>query len=638
VHSQSRTELGELRLGDSGSLRAIDEVGARILGFTSASECLAASHGQVFATEPDTGAALAVFDGAARMTAACRGPAGSRRCQLYARGDGREVVALFAPLDRRGDEELPRSRDELDERVAVRTDELQQATDRLARARERAEALLRESEARFRHLADALPQIVWTALPTGEIDYVNAPGAEYAGVRPEQAFEHGWLDFIHPEDAPRIWSEWKRATRWGDTLDTEYRLRRHDGVYRWQLVRALPLRDAQGGVVRWFGTSTDVEEQKLAQQAMQEEDRRKNDFLAMLSHELRNPLTPVRNAVYLLRRAPPGSPAHDRAVTIVERQVALMVRLIDDLLDLSRITHGKILLKPERFDLVEVVRALLDDRSESLQADGLLLVATLPDRPLWVEGDVARVAQAVGNLLENAQRYTDRGGTVRIEAHAEYGEAVVLVQDSGLGLSREALQRIFIPFVQAREPVAGARGGLGLGLSLVKSFAELHGGSVEARSEGEGRGSTFTLRIPLAGELPATAALGSPPISRTTFLRRRILIVEDNPDAAESLRLMLELDGHHVEVVSSGEEGVVRARAAHPDIVLSDIGLPGISGYDLARALRAEPRLETHLVAVTGYGQAKDREEALRSGFEHHLTKPFDHRLLHQLLAELEPR
>jgi CheY-like chemotaxis protein/two-component sensor histidine kinase len=320
-----------------------------------------------------------------------------------------------------------------------------------------------------------------------------------------------------------------------------------------------------------------------------------------------------------------------------------MVRLIDDLLDLSRITHGKVLLKKERIDLVAVVRSLLDDRRESLEADKLVLELALPQEPLWVKADLSRAAQAVGNLLDNAQKYTSSGGVVRVEVRAEGGEAVVIVKDSGVGLSPAALQRIFVPFVQVGDPAAGRRGGLGLGLSLVRSLAELHGGSVQADSEGVGRGSVFTFRIPLAGSPAAAGAL--PPPTRDATAEspegregRKILVVEDNADAARSLQLMLELDGHHVEVVSSGEEGLTRARTMQPDVVLSDVGLPGISGYALARALRADPAVGAHLVAITGYGQVEDREEALSSGFEHHLTKPFDHHLLHQLLAELRPR
>jgi PAS domain S-box-containing protein len=742
-------------LNRDGALLAVDEVGARILGFNTSADCLAELRGQAFATEVGSGAEVSVLGGAAGFVADCRAAGGgTRRCRLYARNDGRGIDALFAPLDlelassllagivdalpnpifvkdtdhrwiilnnsccrlighpreellgrsdfdyfpraeaevfwakddevfttgqtneneelitdsagevhiiltrkslhyddqgrplllgvitditerKRMEEELRRSRDELDQRVAARTGELRRANAQLAHdiaERQRAEELLRDSEARFRHLADALPQIVWTALPSGEIDYINSRGSEYAGAPTEIGLQYGWLEFVHPEDRERVVGRWAHSVRTGEVYECEYRLRRQDGVFRWHLVRGLPLRNAHGCTVRWFGTATDIEDQKQAQEAMQEEDRRKNDFLAMLSHELRNPLTPISNAAYLLKRAQPASPAFGRAVTMVERQLALMTRLIDDLLDLSRVTRGKILLRKERLDLVALICTLLDDRRESLEADGLVVEVRLPDEPLWVDADSARVAQAIGNLLENAQKYTDRGGTVRVEARAESGQALVMVQDTGVGLGPATLERIFAPFVQVGGPAAGARGGLGLGLSLVKNLAELHGGSVDARSEGVGRGSTFTLRIPLAAR-PAADAAGPPSPHRASAGRLRILVVEDNPDAAESLRLMLELDGHEVEIAGSGEEGVARARAARPDVILSDVGLPDISGYELARALRADPAVRARLVAITGYGQAQDREEALRSGFEDHLTKPFDHRRLQQVLS-----
>ncbi len=759
------TEVGELRLDGAGALVDVDEVGARMLGFATPAECLAALQGEVFATEQGAGAATRALypgGGAVRFVAECKGAWGRPRyCEIHARRDGRQILALVTPLDREGtarapsslagiigslpnplfvkdaehrwtilndtccqligrrreellgksdfdvfphaeaeifwakddevfatgqtneneeritdssgrthviltrkslhrdelgrpillgviteiterkqvEESLRRSRDELDRRVALRTGELQQANAQLVRDaadRQRAADLLRESEERFRLLADALPQIVWTAPGSGELDYINSRGPEYAGVPVEDALRHRWLDFVHPDDRTRVWDRWERSLRSGEVYECEYRLRRRDGAYRWQLVRALPLPDGQGRVARWFGTATDIEDQKQAQEAMQEEDRRKDYFLAMLSHELRNPLTPVLNATFLLRQAAPGSPAFDRALTIVERQVALLARLIDDLLDLSRITRGKIVLKKERFDAAALMRTLIDDRRESLAADGLLVELRLPDQPLLVEGDAARVAQAIGNLLENAQKYTDRGGGVRVEACAAGREAALIVQDTGIGLAATTLERIFTPFVQVGSPGQGRRGGLGLGLALVKHLAELHGGSVEARSEGEGRGSTFTLRLPLA------AGLGSPASQPLATVRaraalRRVLVVEDNSDAAESLRLMLQLDGHQVEVAATGEEGIARARAARPDVVICDIGLPGISGYDLARTLRADPSLEARLVAVTGYGQPQDREMALLSGLERHLTKPYDHRDLQQVLADLGP-
>ncbi|HTP26015.1 MAG TPA: response regulator [Anaeromyxobacteraceae bacterium] len=529
------------------------------------------------------------------------------------------------------------SRSEIDHQLAMRIIEVERARHRLtpeAGAKQRAQSVLGETEQRFRRLADALPQIVWTSSPAGEIDYINARGSEYAGVPVETAFRNGWLDYVHEEDREGAWSAWSRSIRSGKPFDFEYRLRRRDGVYRWQLVRAVPLCNAEGDVLEWFGTATDIENEKLAKEAMREEDQRKNDFLALLSHELRNPLAPIRNASHILRSMNARHPDSERALSILDRQIELMSRLIDDLLDVSRIAHGKILLHRARIDLVPLLRALTDDRREGLEKKGLVFEAKIPDEPLWVDADAARFAQALGNLLENSQKYTEPGGAVVLEARAESGQAVVFVTDSGAGLSPAALERIFLPFVQLEAPASHHRVGLGLGLSLVRSIAELHGGSVEARSAGAGKGSTFTFRIPLASD--SAVPVESTPAARAPLGCRKILVVEDNPDAAESLRLMLELDGHKVVVATSGEEGVARARSIRPDIVLSDVGLPGISGYELARILRSDPTVDSHLVAITGYGQAKDREEALRSGFEHHIVKPFDPDQLHQLFADFE--
>jgi CheY-like chemotaxis protein len=341
--------------------------------------------------------------------------------------------------------------------------------------------------------------------------------------------------------------------------------------------------------VRWLGTATDIEEQKQTQRVAEDESQRKSDFLAVLAHELRNPLTPIRNAAQLLARSrDAGAGVPDRAVRIIERQVAQMARLIDDLLDLSRIARGKVLLRKERLDVAAVVRTAVDDRREAFERKALTVETRLPAAPLWLVADGARVAQTVGNLLENSEKYTEPGGHVWVQLAEEAGGAALRVSDDGVGLSAEAKRHLFEPFVQTRK----GRGGLGLGLSLVKSLAELHGGRVGAESDGEGCGACFTVWLPGAGPQVAREGLvgAAPSPSGPAFAqRRRILVIEDNADAAESLRLILELDGHEVTVTATGEEGVAKARELRPEVVLSDIGLPGMSGYEVARTLRADP-------------------------------------------------
>lgn len=373
-----------------------------------------------------------------------------------------------------------------------------------------------------------------------------------------------------------------------------------------------------------------------ANRQLQEEHRRKDEFLALLGHELRNPLNPVVIAASLMRRSTTKDPTLRRPLEIIERQVAQMKRLIDDLLDVSRITKGKILLRPERFDLVELTRTVVNDRREGAEAHGLRVEVSLLPSPLSVVADPARIAQALGNLLDNAEKFSERGGRVEVAIQRDDdGRGVsVHVIDAGIGMSRETLARIFTPFVQAEQRAGRGRGGLGLGLSLVRGLLGLHGGTATAHSEGEGRGSRFTLWLPLP--VPAETAPPEEPAPKHQAGPQRILVIEDNADAAEALVMALSAAGHEVAVASSGEEGVARAREFHPRIVLSDIGLPGMTGYDVARVLRQDRALaSTRLVAVTGYGQEEDQQRALSAGFDEHLTKPFDVEALERLIARL---
>ena len=538
------------------------------------------------------------------------------------------------------EEELRRSRDELDQRVAERTQELERANQLLRddiAQRQRAEAGLRESEERFRQLADSMPQIVWTGDASGFADFINDKWTEYTGRPRADGLGFSRREALHPEDVAHVMSLWERACTTGTPFEAEFRLRRHDGTYRWHLGRALAVAGDDGRVRRWYGTSTDIEDQKQAQEALKVGDRRKNEFLAILGHELRNPLTPIRTAAHLMRRLAPVQPDLVRAQEIVERQVAQMTRLIDDLLDLSRITRGKILLRPERVDLGALVATVLHDRAETLRAHGLTVEAILPDAPLVLTADPARLAQTVGNLLDNAEKFTDPGGhiAVTVAADADGAGANVIVRDTGLGMDAATLEHAFVAFAQGERSQERGRGGLGLGLSLVKGLVDLHHGTVRAKSAGPGRGSEIAVWLPFAAAVPVRPA--TPPPAERSGAAHRVLVVEDNADAAELLQLTLTLAGHEVCLATTGEEGVALARSFHPTVVLSDIGLPGkLSGYDVARALRAEPELAAvRLVAVTGYGQDEDRRRALEAGFERHVTKPFDVAALERLLREI---
>jgi PAS domain S-box-containing protein len=378
-------------------------------------------------------------------------------------------------------------------------------------------------------------------------------------------------------------------------------------------------------------------EEELRQRAaaLAQANRHKDDFLAMLAHELRNPLGPTRNAVQILQLISSPDPGFQKAKDIIARQVTHMARLIDDLLDVSRLSLGKILLRSERHDLVRLVRQTTEDYRSILEASGIGLQVELSAKPLWIQGDATRLAQMVGNLLHNAQKFTDVGGSVKVRAWADGQWAHVGVKDSGIGMQPETIARIFDTFSQADRSLARSRGGLGLGLALIKGLAELHGGSVHATSPGLGLGSEFVIRLPLgAGPDVMPVEMESKSEENQSY---RILVIEDNRDAAESTRMLLSLIGHEVQIAHTGEAGVSLARNFHPQVILCDIGLPGgMTGYDVAKRLRLEPALKsTYLIALTGYGRDEDHQQTHAAGFDLHLIKPVDFTHLRRILATL---
>jgi signal transduction histidine kinase/ActR/RegA family two-component response regulator len=370
--------------------------------------------------------------------------------------------------------------------------------------------------------------------------------------------------------------------------------------------------------------------------ALAEADENKNEFLGVLAHELRNPLAPMTNSLALLRRTGAGADAA-QAHAILERQLRHLVRLIDDLLDVTRISRGKIHLRREPVDLGRLLRDCAADLKSSIDGKGLRLALALPEEPLWVAGDYTRLSQVFGNIMGNAIKFTDAGGRVAVSAASEAGQAVVRIADDGRGMDAALLGRLFEPFSQGDSELARSSGGLGLGLALVKGMVELHGGRVEARSDGPGRGAELVVRLPL-GEAPALEAQTTQP-APLPARRCRILIVEDNADAADSLRTLLELDGHEVRTERTGTAALEAARGFQPEVVLCDIGLPGMDGYEVARALRRAPGgAEPLLIALTGYAADGDQERTAQAGFDHHFAKPPDLERLNRLLAGREAR
>ncbi len=371
---------------------------------------------------------------------------------------------------------------------------------------------------------------------------------------------------------------------------------------------------------------------------LKDADRRKDEFLAMLAHELRNPLAPIRNAVQVFKMPGVNTEMTEQARQIIERQLLHMVRLVDDLLDVSRIMRGKIDLRKEPVDLAAVIGQAVETTQPVIDAQGQQLIAHVPSEPLWVEADPARLAQVVGNLLNNAAKFSQRAGRIWLTVERQGAEAVVSVRDEGTGIRPELLPYIFDLFVQGDRSLERTSGGLGIGLTVVRRLVELHGGSITARSEGLGKGSEFTVRLPALSGVPGLGPGETGQQTLPASAGRRVLVVDDNVDAAESVAMLLRLEGHEIRLAYSGPEALQAAEEYRPEVILLDIGLPGMNGYEVARRLRQQPPFQrTLLAAMTGYGQDEDRRRSAEAGFDRHLTKPVDPDTLVRLMAEARP-
>jgi signal transduction histidine kinase/CheY-like chemotaxis protein len=504
----------------------------------------------------------------------------------------------------------------------------------LARVRREATAALHQRTLQYEALLNGAPLGVFLVDADFCIRQVNPIALPVLGDVP------GLIGHDFEGVARRLWSpafaeELVRLFR--HTLDTgepfhmpELIERRRDrGVtecYEWQIMR-IPLPDARYGVVCYF---RDISAHVLARTRLETADRQKNEFLAMLAHELRNPLAPIRNAGELLSRSLPADARMQSITHMLQRQVSVLVRLVDDLLDVSRITQGRIVLKRRPVQLAEIVAQAMET-VEPLIQEKRHRISVVSYRPLRVDGDATRLVQCVVNVLTNAAKYTQPEGEIRVESSERDGGAVLTITDNGPGIPEDLLPHVFDLFVQSERTLDRSQGGLGIGLSLVKRLVEMHGGRVSASSPGSGRGSIFEIRLPLSKQ--DLEQVGEDPVEMPPA---RILIVDDNADAANSLGSLLELEGHRIEVTYGSSDVLARARTFRPDIVLLDIGLPEMDGYEVARRIRALPEFRgVRLVALTGYGQAEDRQRAKSSGFDDHLVKPVEFPTLRRVLAGL---
>ncbi|MDE1181703.1 ATP-binding protein [Paraburkholderia sp.] len=449
----------------------------------------------------------------------------------------------------------------------------------------------------------------------------------------------GFFGRIHPEDRPAFDTAVEHAVTTGDDYVIEFRYRHADNTWRWMEGRGRSTygRDGQPDVI--YGLGTDITDRRHAEEQLQhlnlelsKADRRKDEFLATLAHELRNPLAPMRNVLEVLRLKDVADPQLKWAREVFDRQLQHMTHLVDDLLEVSRITQGKLELRKQHLELAWAMQAAMEAARPSVQASSHHLSVTLPAEPIFLDADPTRLSQMILNLLNNAAKYTPPGGQILLCAERMGDEAVITVRDSGIGIPQEHLSSVFEMFSQLAPALDRSQGGLGIGLALVRGLVELHGGTITAHSEGIGKGSEFTIRLPVSQASHASGNDAPDECDSHTAIRR-VLVVDDNEDAALSLAMVLELEGHAVQTAGDGAAGLDALVAFAPDVVVLDIGLPNLNGYEVARRIRADTRMTgILLIAVTGWGQQQDKQAAIEAGFDHHFTKPVDPRDLLRLL------
>lgn len=486
------------------------------------------------------------------------------------------------------------------------------------------------------HVLDSMPQLVWSTRPDGYHDFYNRRWYEYTGATPEETQGAGWNDPLHPDDQERAWRRWAESLETGQDYEIEYRFRGADGEYRWFLGRAVPLRDESGRIVRWVGTCTDIEDQKRLEQhraavlaQAEANSRMKDEFLATISHELRTPLTAILGWAKMLRMRPELAP---KAIEVIDRNAEAQAKLIDEILETSRIVTGRLQLSPDRVDLNAVVQSTVEAIRPSADVKGVRLEVALGQGLARIVCDPDRIRQVVLNLLVNAVKFTPADGLVSIRIVGTGTELVLVVSDNGQGIPPEFLPFVFDRFRQADASITRRHGGLGLGLAIVKRLVELHGGAVTAASDGDGRGSTFEVRLPVAAVLLTSREAPERPFEPEALGSNRlddlhVLVVDDEPDARELVAMVLREVGAETTEADSAAAALAAIDRGRIDVLVSDIGMPILDGYGLLRELRSRALNRgggLPALALSAFARREDADRARAAGFQHHLAKPVD--------------
>lgn len=537
--------------------------------------------------------------------------------KVYTRSDGTIVPVLISST---------KLFDEEDGVIVFVTD--------LTRAKTSEDAL-RESEDRFRILSESMPQMVWMSLPDGQFIYVNQTMLQYTGRPAEDLTGWGWIDLLHEDERDQLIKGWKVALRTGEPFEVEHRIRDRAGEYRWYLTRARPMFRGKDRIVRWVGTDTDIHDHKVVETLLREEHQRKDKFLALLAHELRNPLAPLANAVHVLPSVQNDAAASSDLVALMQRQIRQMTRLIDDLLDMARLTQDRIVLRRERVQASTIVESAMETIKPCIDEHQHTLTVNLPQNQLWIDADPTRLSQVLINLVENAAKYTNPGGQISLKVTSLENEVCFEVCDNGIGISPSLLPHVFDELINAEQTINRAPGGLGIGLKLVRGLVELHGGRVSVHSDGLGLGSVFTVRIPLVEEEKATDTEILLPVSPDLekIKQLKVLVVDDVKASAKTLALMISVLGPHVETAFDGATAIERVESDSYDVMFLDIAMPGMDGLQVAQHVRSTTATEhLWLVALTGFGQDHDRQRSFDAGFNEHIIKPANMTVLTEVL------